>query len=93
MKDIYLKFSNEEQASQALISFGFVQDESGVFYLPGICIDVIGVIYTTDNTDDEEPEYSPEPGWHINLRVVVEIDTSALAPFMVNPDTPARVWA
>lgn len=93
MKDIYLKFPNEDQAGAALVSFGFEQDESGAFYHPGICIDVIGVIYTTDNPDAEEPEYSPEPGWHINLRIIDEIDTSELARFMVNPDTPARVWA
>ncbi|WMY75427.1 hypothetical protein RHD99_05565 [Buttiauxella selenatireducens] len=93
MKDIYLKFPSEEQARQVLIQFGLVKDESDAIYHPGICIDVIGTIYTTDDSEAEEPEYKPEAGWHINLRIVDDIDTAELAPFIVTPATPARVWA
>lgn len=93
MKDLYLKFDHQQQAERTLLQAGFLPDESGAVYHPEVCTDVIGVIYTPVNPDAEAPDYQPEPGWHINLRVVGELSTDAFAPFVVNPDTPARVWA
>lgn len=94
MKDICLKFIDEEQAKQSLISFGFQRDESGGLFMPDVCLDVIGAIYTTTKPDAEEPVYTAEPGYHVNLRIINdELDTAPLDEFAVHPVTPARVWA
>ena len=62
-------------------------------------IDTIGVIYrATGNTllgeDGEYPEMAPLEGWHVNVRGVFSADElEALALFVVEPQSPVRVWA
>ncbi|MCU6666072.1 hypothetical protein [Silvania hatchlandensis] len=94
MRDLYLRFSDATDMRQALITFGFQDnEEQGYLYHPGICLDVVGVISTT--VGEEDPfEYLAEPGYHVNLRVVDDaLDLTGLDGFTVNPKTPARVWA
>lgn len=93
MKDLCLKFENKELAEHALMRAGFQQDDSGSLYMPGVCLDVIGSVYTTDTPDAEEPDCTPVAGWHVNLRVVGGINSDALTPYTVEPVTPLRVWA
>ena len=76
--DLYLKFTDEAQATAALEGY-----EGS--------IDVIGVIYERTGGTDDEPVMTAIPGWHVNVRVVDE-DDKTLQPFAVTPATPMRVW-
>lgn len=75
--DMYLKFTDEAQSIEVLTGY-----EGS--------IDVIGIIYRVDNTDPENPIYTPEDGWHVNTRGEMP---EALVPFSVHPTHPRRVWA
>lgn len=94
MKDLYLRFADADEMRAKLIEAGFVVDEEqGGLYHPDISLDVVGVITTTTG-DVESAEYVTEPGYHVNLRVINDdLDLSRLNGFVVNPKTPARVWA
>ena len=50
------------------------------------------VLYNVDNTDPENPVYTPLDGWHVNLRVG-DYDP-ALDAFKVNPEPLVwrRMW-
>jgi hypothetical protein len=76
--DLYLKFPDEATASQVLEGY-----EGSV--------DVIGIIYRVDNTDPENPIYTPEEGWHVNTRGPMN---HILGAYSVEvPTNPRRVWA
>jgi hypothetical protein len=75
--DMYLKFTDEAQSIEVLEGY-----EGS--------IDVIGVIYTTDNTDPENPVVTPLDGWHVNTRGPMP---EAFTPFAVHPVQPRRIWA
>ena len=75
--DSYLRFTDEAQSIEVLAGY-----EGS--------IDVIGIIYRVDNTDPENPIYTPEEGWHVNTRGEMP---EALVPFSVHPTHPRRVWA
>lgn len=75
--DLYLKFADEAQSTEVLAGY-----EGS--------IDIIGIIYRVDNTDPENPIYTPEDGWHVNTRGEMP---EALVPFSVHPTHPRRVWA
>jgi len=93
MKDIYLRFSNKEQMRQQLINSGFEEIEGDLFHA-GVCLDIVGVIYSQVNSDSENPEYIADDGWHVNIRIVEsDISLDELIPFVVEPKSPSRVWA
>ncbi|WP_313079078.1 hypothetical protein [Atlantibacter sp.] len=93
MRDIYLRFSNEEQMRQKLINSGFEESEGDLFHA-GVCLDIVGVIYSQVNSDSENPEYIADDGWHVNIRIVDSgITLPELIPFVVEPKSPSRVWA
>lgn len=75
--DLYLRFTDEAQSIEVLAGY-----EGS--------IDVIGVIYRVDNTDPENPIYTPEEGWHVNTRGPMPDD---FMPFEVFPVQPRRIWA
>ena len=75
--DLYLKFTDEAQSIEVMAGY-----EGS--------IDIIGIIYRVDNTDPENPIYTPEDGWHVNTRGEMP---EALVPFSVHPTHPRRVWA
>ncbi len=75
--DLYLKFTDEAQSIEVMAGY-----EGS--------IDSIGIIYRVDNTDPENPIYTPEDGWHVNTRGPMP---EAFAPFEVHPTHPRRVWA
>ena len=75
--DLYLKFPDEATASQVL------EDYTG-------SVDVIGVIYSVDNTDIDNPIITPYAGWHVNTRGPITLELEA---FSVIPTNPRRVWA
>lgn len=75
--DMYLRFTDEAQASEVLEGY-----EGSV--------DVIGIIYTTDNTDPANPVVTPMDGWHVNTRGPMP---DHLQQYAVIPANPRRVWA
>jgi hypothetical protein len=77
MTDLYLKFTDEAQATEALDGY-----EGS--------IDTIGIIYERTGGTDEEPVMTPIEGWHVNVRGP---DSEALTPFSVTVNSPHRVWA
>lgn len=83
MIDYYLKFADAAQAQSVLY-----QDDQPLYRY----IDAIGVIYDVDMTDPANPVFTPQPGWHVNVRVIDENGTP-LEAFQVFPATPRRVWA
>ncbi len=100
MRDLYLRFNDADEMRMQLIAAGFMDDNGqGGLYHPDISLDIIGVITVPAEVIDpgEENEiikYTTEPGYHVNLRVMNDsLDLSGLNDFVVNPKTPARVWA
>ena len=77
MTDLYLKFTDEAQATEALEGY-----EGS--------IDTIGVIYERTGGTDEEPVMTALLGWHVNVRGP---QSDTLTPFAVQVSTPHRVWA
>lgn len=75
--DLYLKFTDEAQATAALEGY-----EGS--------IDVIGVIYERTGGTDDEPIMTALPGWHVNTRGPLLPELQAYA---VVPKQPRRVWA
>lgn len=92
--DLCLKFQDEAAAFAALYEPTEVEGE----YKPRhkASIDTIGVIYRPIGDMDAEGNFltAPLPGWHVNLRGSFTPDElEALAPFVVTPENPVRVWA
>ena len=88
MTDLYLKFTDEAEATSVLYTQETTAwDEQGNVTATEprqayANISTIGVIYK-----DEQPL----DGWHVNVRVVGE-DATALEAFAVTPALPVRVW-
>jgi hypothetical protein len=103
MTDLYLSFADEAAAKAVLYRIeGAVESEQGIEASEGTevanyaNIDTIGIIYKPtgemlQGEDGPYPEMAPIEGWHVNVRLVGE-DAAALAPFVVEPKTPVRVW-
>jgi hypothetical protein len=103
--DKYLSFPDEAAAKAVLYRIeGAVEadPENGVEAQEGTevanyaNIDTIGIIYKPtgemlQGEDGPYPATAPIEGWHVNVRLVGE-DAAALAPFVVEPKTPVRVW-
>jgi hypothetical protein len=80
--DLYLRFTDEAEATAALEGY------TG-------SIDVIGTIYkptgqTIQTDEGEVEEMAAIDGWHVNTRGPMP---EALIPFAVAPEHPVRVWA
>lgn len=95
--DLYLKFPDEATANAMLYEefprrLDYDLNVLETYQAPryNMSIDTIGVIYRVDNTDPENPIYTPEDGWHVNTRGEMP---EALVPFSVHPTHPRRVWA
>jgi hypothetical protein len=105
--DKYLSFESEAAAKAVLYRIeGAVETdpENGVEAQEGAevanyrNIDTIGIIYKPtgemlQGEDGEYPEMAPIEGWHVNVRLVDGEDADALGPFVVQPNTPIRVWS
>ena len=101
--DLYLKFTDEAQATEVLYTqvptawdeedgmVNPIEFESRPNYAN---IDVIGTIFEGGEWDTEGNVVT-EPvaldGFHVNVRVIDE-DPTPLEPFAVIPTTPRRVW-
>ena len=99
MTDLYLKFTDEAQATAVLYTQEpTAWDEEGNVTAteprPNFAnISTIGIIYKpTGETDAEgNPVMAALDGWHVNVRVVGE-DPTPLEQYAVTPATPVRVW-
>ena len=80
--DLYLKFSDEAEATAALADYPGSIDIIGIIYKP------TGEVIKTD--EGEVAEMAPLAGWHVNTRGPMP---EALLPFSVIPEHPVRVWA
>ena len=100
MTDLYLKFTDEAEATAVLYTQEPTEwDEQGNVTATEprqayANISTIGIIYKpTGETDAEgNPVMASLDGWHVNVRVVGE-DATALEAFSVTPALPVRVWA
>jgi hypothetical protein len=91
MSDLYLRFASEQEAEPFL--YDIVDVDGALEKQPKyLNTDVLGVLYNVDNTDPENPVYTPIDGWYVNLRVG-DYDP-ALDAFRVNPEPMVwrRVW-
>lgn len=105
MKNYYLKFTDQAELEETLISAGLgsIQPvygtKSDTQFVPTIILDVIGLIYKpTGNaltTEDgiQYPEMLPIDGWHANAKAELTAEQEALLPLIEKPTTPHRVWA
>ena len=106
-KDIYLSFPDEATARATLYRIEGaipadpetdIEAQDG-YEVPNFDnIDIIGTIYkptgwTIETDEGPMPEMAPIDGWHVNVRVLHNTDTSALDAYVVSPKTPMRVWA
>ena len=103
MTDLYLSFPDEAAAKAVLYRIeGAVEATEDTEAVEGYevanyaNIDTIGIIYKPtgemlQGEDGPYPEMAPIEGWHVNVRLVGE-DAEALEPFVVQPNTPVRVW-
>lgn len=79
MIDLYLRATTEAEMLLALTAASVINDKG----LPvrGVSVDHIG-------------EIEGATGYHTNLRLMEDIDTSALLGYIIDtPATPYRVWA
>ena len=93
MIDLYLVAATEDEMADALLAAGIINDEG--FPVAGVAVDNIGpFIRVTGYDEADEPIVVEYPGWHANLRLMEDIDTSALLAYIIDtPATPYRVWA
>ena len=100
MIDLYLKFTDEAQATAVLYTLHpEVVEEDGLTVTEAYVtanyanISTIGIIYQpTGETDAEgNPVMAALDGWHVNVRVASE-DPTPLEQYAVTPALPVRVW-
>jgi hypothetical protein len=80
--DMYLRFTDEAEATELLTDYPGSVDVIGIIYKP------TGVMIETP--ESEVPEMAAIPGWHANTRGPM---LESLIPFAVEPEHPVRVWA
>ena len=79
MIDLYLMAATEKAMAAALTAAGIINDEGHP--VSGVTLDLVG-------------EIEGATGYHANLRLTEDIDTSALLGYIIDtPTTPYRVWA
>lgn len=89
---MYLAFPNEAIAKSILYrTEGAIEanEELGIEAFEGyevpnfVNIDIIGTIYKNDEAI---------PGWHVNVLILDNEDSSVLQEYEVNPKAPTRIW-
>ena len=80
--DLYLRFADEDEATEVLEGYAGAVDVIGVIYKP------TGKILKGE--DGPYPEMKAVDGWHVNTRGPMPLELQA---FAVTPEQPVRVWA
>ncbi|HEY6612755.1 MAG TPA: hypothetical protein VIZ86_16700 [Pseudomonas sp.] len=90
--DYYLKTETESAMYGALEDAGAGAWLDGDFSpAPGVSLSVLGECHVRSGGTDEDPIFSPVPGWHFNVRSVAPISWPA-GVVESAPVTPWRVW-
>lgn len=95
MQTFFLKFADEAEAMVNLADYR--SDEGWIQASVDHALDVVGTIYQptgiviTNDEGESYPEMAPLDGFHVNLAIAQLPE--ALAPFVVTPSHPARVFA
>jgi hypothetical protein len=105
MPDLHLRFANVDEARAVLQSVGLVPAD-GIFPADGsvggtlFALDLLfgdGTIRlplsSADTPTSPVTEFAALPGCHVNLRWRSDMVPEAIAPFRIQPDTPAVCWA
>lgn len=96
MQTYFLKFASEAEAIEHLAAFRS-EDGEWLTYKDGANLDVVGTIYKPTGkliqSDEgfEYPEMAPLDGFHVNI--LSDGFDESLAPFVVVPSSPSRVFA
>jgi hypothetical protein len=88
MQDIYLSFTDENEANSVLYTDDVANYQN---------IDVIGTVYqrpTKPISIDEEyiPVPYPPPNFGVNIRLMEDEDIEPLKPYIIYPKNPIRIW-
>ena len=95
MQTFFLKFADEAEAIEQLAAYR-TEDQWQTASVDH-ALDVVGAIYQptgiviTNDDGESYPEMAALDGFHVNL-AIAELPES-LAPFVVTPSQPARVFA
>lgn len=86
MKDLFLKFDNQEHMMQVFTSLNMVIES-----LSGEpCITQANHDYSVYEVGD----IPGKSGWHVNMRILnLDWDYSVVVPYQVHPMQPYCVWA
>lgn len=90
MTDYLYKFPDEATAQTALADY-YDSETGWKTNGEGFCLDPVGILTDTDNSDPENPVSTVLEGWHVNLRVWDGRPDPA-ADYAVTPTTQRRVW-
>lgn len=98
MQNYYLKFEDQAELEETLISLGLAEIYNEQF-IPKTNLDVIGLIYKptgvilTAEDGMKYPEMLPLEGWHANLKDDLTAEQEAVLPLIETPNAPYRKWA
>ena len=98
MQNYYLKFKDQAELEETLVSLGLAEmyDEQ---FIPKTNLDVIGLIYKptglmiTSEDGMKYPEMSTLEGWHANLKDDLTPEQETALPLITTPNAPYRKWA
>ncbi len=97
MKPFYLKFTDEAEAADQLAAYRFTDEDGAEQWKTASlthALDVVGAIAVGGKWDEEGNEIEAPTvldGYHVNL-MIGELPAE-LAPYIVTPTTPSRVFA
>ena len=94
MIDYYLKVSSESELKSILVQAELATEtEEGLALADGVALDIIGTIYSVTG-EGEDAVSTPIDGFHANLRITKELeDWQDLSAYVVEVNSPFRVWA
>lgn len=90
MTDYLYKFP-DEQTAQAVLADYYDAENGWRLVGDGFCLDPVGILTDTDNTDPENPVSTTLDGWRLNLRVWDGRPDPA-SDYAVTPTQQRRVW-
>jgi hypothetical protein len=107
MVDLYLRFADLHEASATLGAIGVQLGEGGSMPVDGttggmdFALDLVfgsGIIMLPTGQSVDTPTgpanvMQPLPGCHLNLRWRAVSAPAVLTPYLVQPQTPALLWA
>lgn len=91
MKDLTMKFSDKKAFEDFLVVIDWEGNET---LQNQIMLDVIGYTYTQTGGSEDEPIYTQNDGYYVNVRVIDDsFDFTQYSDHSVILDQPLREWA